>query len=1582
MTGSGFRLATLLVAALFLPGAITTTGQTYSVLKSFTGSDGTGPAGALVLSGDTLYGATVNGGSINSGTIFKVNTDGSGYTVLKYLGGSAGKHSYGRLVLSGSTLYGTTFGDGQYGPDFGNVFKVDTNGSGFTVLKAFTGGSGGSSPEAGLILSGTTLYGTTYAGGSAFYGTVFKVDTNGTGFTVLKSFTGTDGATPSAALVLVNDTLYGTTLNGGSQSAGTVFKLNTNGSGYSVLLNAYRGPEGLTLSGSTLYVADSAFNDCGGYLSKLNTDGSGYANLQFFDGHGSSAAVVSGNVLYGSWGSSPCSGHSKDAVVYMMNTSGSGFAVLKTFIGAASGAGSPGELLLAGNALYGTTYGGGDFGYGVIFKIALPRYVPVFSDSFDTDSSANWIINRSSADTLATFNYDYSADGIPSAPNSAGGTTRGLKLKANLANGVVAALNMSPGGQSFAGDYRLHFDLWINANINGAGPTEHFTAGIGTAGNRVEWTGAGSTADGLWFAVDGEGGVGDTSTTAGDFEAFLGTAFQSAASGVYAAGTASNCRGNGNAYYAATFPSGQTAPAAQGQSGSLAVGTVGLRWRDVIINKQGTNVTWFIDGLQIASFTNITFAASNIFVGYWDEFASVSGSPSLSFALVDNLRMEAAVDSIQILSQSQDQTVACHSNVTLTVTALGTSPSYQWRKAGAPISGATASTLTISDALCADTAAYSVMLSNLAGTTTSAPVVLTVLDTNPPVIACPANMVLSTAPGECSAVATYTATATDDCSVVSLVLTPLSGSVFSKGTNTVVCTATDCAGNSNTCSFTVTVLDQEPPALTCPTNQTVSCLTTNGAQVFFSATASDNCDGPVPVVCTPPSGSFFRPGATTVTCVATDSSGNTNSCSFTITAVLTNTGIFPPTAAAYGRTYSEWSAAWWAWNFSLPSTNHPLLDTGDVSAGQSGPVWFLGGVFGASGTRVRNCTIPEGTALYFPIVNAWADNSDCPNPDNFTEAELRGFARGIQDQANGMSCTIDGVAVAGLDDPTNTPYRVQSPVFDYLLPAVHNLLYDVLGATCYTNDTGVPLGVTGAVADGVFLMLPPLSVGSHTIHFTGAVGNPASFTEDITYNITVVSDLGNAAVFPPAAKLFGKTYGEWSAAWWQWCFSLPTGGHPLFDTADCSAGQNGPVWFLGGTFGASGTRTRNCSVPDGKFLFFPLINNWADNTDCPQDSFTEAQLRAIAKGNQDQATNLSCTIDGVPVAGLSDPLQTPYRATSPVFTYTIPGSDNLLSYLGLSCYTNAAGTPFLVDADAVADGVFLMLLPLGAGTHTIHFTGAIGDQPSFSQDITYNLTVTAPALGISLQGGNVVLSWPQTSTSYVLEQSDGLVPANWSQSTAPVTVSGGNWQAKIPIAGGGKFFRLRSVGANLFGRSLAQWQEAYWRWNLGSPQPVPTTDANGNAAIGNVVLMALPSAPGDGTPASTNVTLSASQAFVLPLWNLLGNSYTAVSGFPPDDLIPLNVFQTLDLQLKLDAVTLIDGSNLMQYFSQFSFVPPIPYDSSPAAAYIWLQGVGMVHEPLSPGNHILKLDAKNTDTADLFGLTFEYHNTWNVSVQQ
>src|SRR5437764_1403116 len=119
----------------------------------------------------------------------------------------------------------------------------------------------------------------------------------------------------------------------------------------------------------------------------------------------------------------------------------------------------------------------------------------------------------------------------------------------------------------------------------------------------------------------------------------------------------------------------------------------------------------------------------------------------------------------------------------------------------------------------------------------------------------------------------------------------------------------------------------------------------------------------------------------------------------------------------------------------------------------------------------------------------------------------------------------------------------------------------------------------------------------------------------------------NPRVLPPNAAPFGASYGQWSERWWQWVFSLPVGHHPLFDTADVSAGQQGQVWFLGGNF-TGRPETRNVSIPAGIALFFPVINRWADNTDCSggqivSDGFTEEFLRELIGGLGDQVQNLN-----------------------------------------------------------------------------------------------------------------------------------------------------------------------------------------------------------------------------------------------------------------------------------------------------------------------------------------------------------------------
>ena len=136
------------------------------------------PDGSLTLSGSKLFGMTAVGGTSNTGTLFSMNTDGTGFRPLhSFTGGvTDGYEPQGSLTLSGSTLYGMT-GQGGSG-NHGVLFSIRTDGTGFGLLESFGGppADGGNPQINDLILSGdgSTLYGTTYQGGSANRGVVFS----------------------------------------------------------------------------------------------------------------------------------------------------------------------------------------------------------------------------------------------------------------------------------------------------------------------------------------------------------------------------------------------------------------------------------------------------------------------------------------------------------------------------------------------------------------------------------------------------------------------------------------------------------------------------------------------------------------------------------------------------------------------------------------------------------------------------------------------------------------------------------------------------------------------------------------------------------------------------------------------------------------------------------------------------------------------------------------------------------------------------------------------------------------------------------------------------------------------------------------------------------------------------------------------------------------------------------------------------------------------------------------------------------------------------------------------------------------
>src|SRR5262249_4075490 len=164
-------------------------------------------------------------------------------------------------------------------------------------------------------------------------------------------------------------------------------------------------------------------------------------------------------------------------------------------------------------------------------------------------------------------------------------------------------------------------------------------------------------------------------------------------------------------------------------------------------------------------------------------------------------------------------------------------------------------------------------------------------------------------------------------------------------------------------------------------------------------------------------------------------------------------------------------------------------------------------------------------------------------------------------------------------------------------------------------------------------------------------------------------------VLPPQSTPYGQSYAEWSAAYWQWLFSLPVDGHPGTDSPDFDVtdGQSGQVWFLTGPFG---TVERNVTIPAGKALFIALVN--VDSSTLEEPPFygaTAADQLAIANSFASYITDLSFSLDGKSIVSLAD-----FRVTSPQFSFTAPSP---------WIFGTTGGTGL-----ATGVGYFVMLAPL------------------------------------------------------------------------------------------------------------------------------------------------------------------------------------------------------------------------------------------------------------------------------------------------
>jgi hypothetical protein len=275
----------------------------------------------------------------------------------------------------------------------------------------------------------------------------------------------------------------------------------------------------------------------------------------------------------------------------------------------------------------------------------LPAGTLVYSENFDTDHTADWTVNSSGADSPVDLIFDYSSVGIPSAPNSTGGSTIGAKLQANLSGGVFGGVSISPVVLNLTGNYALRFDLWQSYNgpapDGGSGSTQLSGAGVGTQGTTPQWPGG--TQDSVWFACTGDGG------SSIDYRAYSSAAPTGyvETDGVFAAGNVSGVRNSSHAYY---YEFGLNSPPADqtamfpNQTGSTYPGAPAFVWRDIVIQKMGNTVTWYMDGKLLAAVpadaTN--FAGGNIALLHSDINASSSSdiyAATIAFGLFDNVRV-------------------------------------------------------------------------------------------------------------------------------------------------------------------------------------------------------------------------------------------------------------------------------------------------------------------------------------------------------------------------------------------------------------------------------------------------------------------------------------------------------------------------------------------------------------------------------------------------------------------------------------------------------------------------------------------------------------------------------------------------------------------------------------------------------------------------------------------------------------------------------------------------------------------------------------------------------------------------------
>jgi hypothetical protein len=444
----------------------------------------------------------------------------------------------------------------------------------------------------------------------------------------------------------------------------------------------------------------------------------------------------------------------------------------------------------------------------------------------------------------------------------------------------------------------------------------------------------------------------------------------------------------------------------------------------------------------------------------------------------------------------------------------------------------------------------------------------------------------------------------------------------------------------------------------------------------------------------------------------------------------------PQQSSANGKTLGEWMQLYWTWAY-----------TGVPASGQVGQVKLLalpsGEWTGGSGTYDDpavfvghlDLTLKPGTPFVLPVFAWLGETYSGPGGAGYPDDPVvpaRFFTDRDPNKAI-MKVYIDGKRVMDSTKASVKPFSYGPVPMDVTYPAPSSY------------------GSTGIVfAEGIGFVHEPLSVGTHTIQLESMSRIPpdarylnldlypegTGFHYINSWTITVSPVLPQPGVFPPQSHPYGRSYGEWGAAWQQWCFTTTTANCPVTDNTGERALVNqwwSPVYFLAGTFGALPDTpwaspdpvTRNVTIPAGTALCMPIYN-WGlaypeDLPGVPPEDAV-ATMYEMLNAFFDPMTEADlpiCEIDGVAVKNILI-----YRAQSEPFWIYVPAhnvQNDLMDY-----FTTGQTTPPFPPYYAkgwhlsTSDGFYVILKPLSAGKHTIHLGAPAGTS---WPHVYYNLTV-------------------------------------------------------------------------------------------------------------------------------------------------------------------------------------------------------------------------------------------------------------------